>query len=273
MTKIVGVLNVTPNSFSRDGIMNADEALAYAKRLITDGADIIDIGGEATNPGAEPVSLEEEAHRVLPVIEGIMSYCSSTLIHSISLSIDTTKSKVAKEACKLGVKIINDISGGEFDSKIWEVAKQFKVKYIIGHTTARPKLMQQHLTEEPVLDTLTKYFQEKVEKALAFGLTKHQLIIDPCIGFGKGAKQNWVILRNLKVFKQFGVPLMIGVSRKSFIGKLLGSEENPVPPSERENVTSILNFYCIQQGVDFIRTHNVKDAIEARKTYQRLVHR
>ncbi|MBI3334967.1 MAG: dihydropteroate synthase [Candidatus Portnoybacteria bacterium] len=268
MTKIVGILNVTPNSFSGDGILDVSQALARAKEMINEGADIIDIGGEATNPGAEPVSLEEELHRVLPVIEAVMSYCSSTV--SIMLSIDTTKSEVAKEGCKLGVKIINDISGGEFDSKIWEVAREYKVRYIIGHITARPKFMQSNLTKEPILETLKEYFEKKIKKAKEFGLSPDKLIIDPCVGFGKSAKQNWKILQNLNVFKQFGLPLMIGLSRKTFIGKLLGSEENPAPPSERENATSLLNFYCMLQGVDLIRTHNVKNAREARKTCKRL---
>lgn len=251
--------------------MNVDEAVAHAKELIEEGADGIDIGGEATNPGAEPVSLGEELRRVLPVIEAVMPYCSSTLLHPITLSVDTTKSEVARQACELGVEIINDISGGEFDPAIWEVAKQCKVRYIIGHTTARPKLMQSHLTKEPVIDTLKQYFAKKIKQVERFGLKRRQVIIDPCIGFGKSADQNWKILQNINVFKEFGLPIMIGISRKTFIGKLLGSEERPAPPGERENVTSLLNFYCMEQGVDYLRTHKVKNAVEALTTYKRLM--
>ncbi len=247
-----GILNVTPDSFSDGGkYFSLNSAIEHAVKLIEDGADVIDVGGESSRPGAERVSEEEELKRVIPVIEAIKKTKKNVLI-----SIDTTRSKVAHEALKTGAAIVNDISAGLFDSQMWDVVKERNAAYVIMHMQGNPKIMQDNPVYGDVVADIYDFLLNRVDKAKKYGLKN--LIIDPGIGFGKSVSENYEILKRLNEFKGIGQPIMVGVSKKSFLGKSLNLEIN-----EREDATLVAESLSIKNGARFIRTHNVKKAIFA----------
>lgn len=257
---IMGILNATPDSFSDGGLyLNSEDAAAHAINMLNDGADIIDIGGESTRPGAKTVPTDEELNRVLPVIEKIIKDRPDTII-----SIDTTKSKVAEEALKLGAKLINDISGGTFDPEMLITAKKYDAAYVIMHIRGTPENMQNKIDYKDIVKEIYDYLYARIEAAKAAKVSK--LFIDPGIGFGKSVDDNFYLLRRLEDFISLGYPILIGLSRKSFIGKILNLDV-----AERDYPTAILETYAIRNKARVIRTHNVKLAKQAATLLTKLI--
>ena len=251
---IAGIVNVTPDSFSDGGLYSrTTPAVKHALKLLDDGADILDIGGESSRPGAIPVSEKEELGRVIPVIEEIVSKKKDVLI-----SIDTSKSEVAKMALSAGASMVNDISGLTFDSKMAEVVADFNAALILMHIKGTPQDMQKNPSYEDVIDEIYLFLRKQSDFAKSFGITN--IILDPGIGFGKKVCDNFEILDRLGELKGIGFPLMIGLSKKSFIGKLLNLNVN-----ERENSTIAAEMVSMKNGASFIRTHNVKNLYQARE--------
>ncbi|MCF6269760.1 MAG: dihydropteroate synthase [Melioribacteraceae bacterium] len=250
---VMGILNVTPDSFSDGGkYNNINSATEHALEMIEDGADIIDVGGESSRPGAKEVSIDEEIKHTIPTIEKIIKYKPSTVI-----SIDTTKLEVAETALESGAKIINDISGLS-NIKMLEVIKEHSASVVIMHMQGNPRTMQQHPTYKDVVNEVYNYLEMKIKFAKSYGVTS--IIVDPGIGFGKSTNHNYELLRNLTNFQNLETPLLIGVSRKSLIGKSLNLEVD-----ERDIATIILETDAVNKGVKIIRTHNVKNGVQLKK--------
>ncbi len=246
-TYLMGILNVTPDSFSDGGrFFTQTDAVLHAFQMMKDGADIIDIGGESTRPGAEQVSLEEETRRVIPVITKI---CQKS---SVPLSIDTYKSQVALEALKAGANIVNDISGLHFDPKMAQVIAEKNASVVIMHIKGTPKDMQSNPHYDDLIREIYDYLASAVELARKHGI--RQIMIDPGIGFGKTAEHNLELINRLEEFRGIGVPILIGVSRKSFIGKIL---ETPV--EARLEGTAAAVTASILKGADIVRVHDVRE--------------
>ena len=257
---VMGILNVTPDSFSDAGIhFNQVDAVNYALSMLEDGADIIDIGGESTRPGSESVDSDEELKRVLPVISAIKEKYPQAII-----SIDTTKASVAKEAILKGATIVNDISGGTFDPKMIKVVKASDTAFVTMHIKGRPKTMQENPQYADVVSEVYDSLFHQTEIAKKLGINK--IFIDPGIGFGKRIEHNLTLIERLEDFKSLGYPILIGLSRKSFIGKILN-----LPVEERDSSTNVLNALAICHGARVIRTHNVKQAVETCKIINSIV--
>ena len=249
-TLVMGIVNVTPDSFSDGGKYYAPiTAIDFAFKLIDEGADIIDIGGESTRPGADKVSCSEELARVIPVIEGIRSNNNKILI-----SIDTTKSVVAKEAVEAGANIINDVSGLSFDNQMPETIAQLKAPVIIMHMKGNPSDMQENPKYKDVIDEIITYFKEKINIAINSGIEREMIILDPGIGFGKTVEHNFKILSELNRFNNLELPLLIGPSRKSFIGLTLN-----LPPEDRLDGTAATVAVGVNNGARIVRVHDVKN--------------
>ncbi len=253
---VMGILNVTPDSFSDGGKFNrVDAAVKRCEEMLKEGAKIIDVGGESTRPGSEPVPVEEELRRVVPVIEEIRKQLGSDFF----ISVDTYKSRVAEEALKAGADIVNDISGFRFDERMAEVVAEFQCPAVVMHIKGTPKDMQKNPYYEDVMGEILDYFQEVFEKAKEKGVDREQLIVDPGIGFGKRLVDNLCILKKLKELKVLGRPILIGASRKSFIGKITGVEvpEKRLAGSISAAVVGAMN------GAKIVRVHDVKETVEA----------
>ena len=251
---IMGVLNVTPDSFS-DGGQFFDPASAIARGLAMqeDGADILDIGGESTRPGATPVGAEEELRRILPVITGLRA-CSQ-----VPISIDTMKSKVAAAAMAAGADIINDISGLQHDPGMARVAAETGAGLVLMHLRGTPRTMQQQPEYHDVVGEVRERLTMAYDEAVAAGVNPECLAFDPGIGFGKTLEHNLALLRNLPSFRIHDRPVLLGVSRKSFIGRLLGTND----PLAREAPTTALTAWSRQHGVSILRVHAVKENAQA----------
>jgi len=246
----MGILNVTPDSFS-DGGRHFDKAAAIrrAHQMVEEGADIIDIGGESTRPGSEPVPLEEEISRTIPVIEALAKNIK------VPISIDTYKAEVAKRALDAGASIVNDISGLRFDPEMPKVVSQYKVPVVIMHIKGTPKNMQANPQYGALIPEIMDYLRASIMLALKFGIPEDKIIIDPGIGFGKAFEHNLEIIKNLHEFTLLEKPLLVGVSRKAFIGKILGD----APASERLEGTAAAVAISILNGANIIRVHDVKE--------------
>lgn len=249
-THIMGILNITPDSFS-DGGENFDSARAVdrALRMVDEGADIIDVGGESTRPGSDPVSLEEELRRTIPVIRAISGKVT------VPISIDTYKASVAREALDSGASIVNDISGLRFDPEMPEVVAAYKVPVVVMHIKGSPKNMQVNPVYDSLIPEIIGYFRECIDIARQAGIPEDMIILDPGIGFGKTFDHNLQILHRLKEFCVLGRPLLVGPSRKAFIGRVL----NSAPPSERLEGTAAAVTAAILNGAHIIRVHDVKE--------------
>ena len=248
-TYIMGILNITPDSFSDggkyyDGKIDIDRVINDAIQMEKDGADFIDVGGESTRPGAEEVTLYEELSRVLPVISKLKKRLN------IPISIDTYKSSVAEEALKAGVTIVNDISGFNFDPKMPEIVSKYNASCILMHIKGTPKNMQENPEYENVIEEIKNYFISSINTAKEAGIK--QIIIDPGIGFGKTLKHNLMILKHLGEYRSLGYPILLGVSNKSFIDRVY-----PAKTDERLEGTIAANTYAILNGANIIRVHNV----------------
>ncbi len=257
--KVMGIINVTPDSFYEDSRVKIDELLERVNQMIKEGAEIIDVGGESTRPGSDPVPLEEELNRVIPAIKLIKEN------FNIKVSVDTYKAKVAQKALEAGADIVNDISAMMFDPDMVKVVADNKVPVILMHIKGTPKDMQQNPTYEDVVKEIKEYFIERINFAKAQGI--EQVILDPGIGFGKKLEHNLEILRRIKEFKELGYPILIGASRKSMIGMIL----NGLPPSERLEGTLAITAYCALNGVDYIRVHDVKENFRVVKVIEAIM--
>lgn len=245
---IMGIINVTPDSFSDGGeFFSVNTAVRHALKLIDNGADIIDVGGESSRPGAKPISIDEELSRVIPIIVELIKQVPNAII-----SIDTTKSEVAEAAIKVGAQIVNDISGGIFDEKMFSVVSKCDVPIIIMHMQGIPETMQDAPSYKSVVEEVYKYFEDRISIAKEHNIK--EIIIDPGIGFGKRVFENYELLKNINYFKNLNYPILVGLSKKSFLGKALNLNID-----ERENATTIAESFAIQNGANIIRTHNVKN--------------
>jgi dihydropteroate synthase len=245
--QIMGILNVTPDSFSDGGsFVDRQSILAQSKQLIAAGVDIIDVGGESTRPFAKPVSEKEELRRVIPAIQAVRSL-SSTL----PISIDTTKAAVARAALAAKATMLNDISALRYDSEMIQVALEYDCPVIIMHIQGRPGDMQINPHYEDVVAEICAFFQERITWMQEQGIRRERIIIDPGIGFGKTLEHNLMILRNIKAFKNLGQPVLIGHSRKSFFSKLLD-----LAVEERDCPTAVVSALCAWQGADILRVHD-----------------
>ena len=247
-TYLMGILNVTPDSFSDGGEFNSVEtALAQARDMINHGVDIIDIGGESTRPHAIAITIEEEIERVIPVIQQLRQQSS------IPISIDTTKATVAREAIAAGADLVNDISGATFDEEMLSTVAQLDVPIILMHIRGNPKTMQSLTDYQDVVAEVKEFLNERVSKAIACGIKRDKIIIDPGIGFAKKAEQSLALLQRLPELKTLELPILVGVSRKSFMRPILQQDD----PKERIWGTAAACYGAIARGADILRVHDV----------------
>jgi dihydropteroate synthase len=247
--QVMGVLNLTPDSFYDGGrYVTPQVAVERALAMVEEGADIIDIGGESSRPGARPVPPAEELERVIPVIEGIRKRSD------ILLSIDTTKGAVAAEAIEAGVSIVNDISALRFDPEMADVIADRGVFIVLMHMLGTPETMQNDPSYDDPVEEIKAFFAERIETAVSAGIPTEKIIIDPGIGFGKRLSDNLTLLRNLASFNDLGAPILVGLSRKSFLGEILD-----LPAEERLEGTIAANAIAVLNGADIIRVHDVKE--------------
>tara|TARA_B100000900_G_scaffold55532_1_gene41357 strand:+ start:2025 stop:2876 length:852 start_codon:yes stop_codon:yes gene_type:complete len=250
---IMGILNVTPDSFSDGGkYLEKNNAINHALAMIDNGADIIDVGGESTRPFSDPVSLDEEISRVIPVIKGIRKESD------VCISIDTTKSEVATAALDSGASLINDVSAMEVDPLMIDVALKFDCPIIIMHMKGTPKSMQDNPQYESLISDIKDYLQERVDFIVSKGINSKKIVIDPGIGFGKTVENNFEIINNLNHFTKMGFPVMLGASRKSFIGISLD-----LPEEDRLEGSLAANIIGLQNGAKIFRVHDVAETNKA----------
>lgn len=248
----MGIVNVTGNSFYDGGNYLTDSKLLnHVAQLINEGADLIDLGAVSTKPGSFPISEEEEMQTLQPKIAQIVHH-----FPEIALSVDTFRAEVAKMAVQEGVAMINDVSGGTFDAKMLETVAHLRVPYCLTHTPATPDKMQESCHYEHILAEMLQFFGEKLHILKSHGI--NDVLIDPGFGFGKTVEQNWHLLKHLPTFAQLGFPLLVGVSRKSMIYKLLGQS-----PADALNGTTVAHTIALLNGAAILRVHDVKAAKEA----------
>jgi dihydropteroate synthase len=259
LPKVMGILNVTPNSFYDGGKHNEINSIMHqVDKMLSEGADFIDIGAYSSKPSAEFVSEEEEIKRLVPIIKELVDH-----FPSIVLSVDTFRANVAKVAVEHGAGIINDISAGLLDEKMLETVADLKVPYIMMHMRGNPQTMQTLTNYEDIVKEMIFYFSERIQKARSFGIS--DIVIDPGFGFAKTLEQNYEVLHKIELFSMLELPLLAGISRKSMIYKVL---ENS--PQEALNGTSVLNTIALQKGAKILRVHDVKEAVECIKLVSKL---
>jgi dihydropteroate synthase len=267
-TLIMGIVNVTPDSFSDGGLhIDAGKAVAHAERLLDEGATIIDVGGESTRPGAfEPVSEEEERQRVLPVIRDLRRRCSNAVI-----SVDTYKASVARAAVELGAEVVNDVGGFRWDPKMAKTLAELKVGAVLMHSRGRPEEWKSlPPIGDPVL-TVKRDLRQWAEAATLAGIKRDRLVLDPGFGFGKRFEENYPLLAHFGELQQTGFPLLAGVSRKSFIGRMLARDGKDAPVNDRLYGTLAAETALVLKGVHIIRTHDVQRTLEAAKVADAVV--
>lgn len=253
----MGILNVTPDSFSDGGTHNSlNDAVNHAAKLIAEGASIIDIGGESTRPGASDVSIDEELQRVVPVVEAIRQR------FDIWISVDTSKAQVITESANAGASIINDIRSLQEPGAL-EAAAKTGLPVCIMHMQGDPKTMQQSPHYENVVMDVDRFLQENIQRCVDVGIEKNQIILDPGFGFGKNLAHNYQLLAHLSELHHFGLPILAGMSRKSMVGQLLN-----VPPQERVAGSVACAVIAAMQGAQIIRVHDVKETVDAMKVVQ-----
>jgi dihydropteroate synthase len=249
-TYLMGILNITPDSFSDGGqFNNLESALTQAQKMVENGADILDIGGQSTRPGAEEISLEQELSRVIPIIKKLREQLK------IPISIDTTKAEVAEAAIQVGADIINDISGGTFDELMLPTAAKLNVPIILMHIRGTPETMQNLTEYEDLIGEILQFFITQIQIAIDCGIDPNNIIIDPGIGFAKNYRQNLELIQRLAEFKHLNLPILVGVSRKSFIGKILDRSN----PQERVWGTAAACCSAIATGADILRVHDITE--------------
>ncbi|MBI6543749.1 dihydropteroate synthase [Proteus vulgaris] len=255
--QVMGILNVTPDSFSDGGTHNSlNDAVDHAAKLIAEGASIIDIGGESTRPGASDVSIDEELQRVVPVVEAIRQR------FDVWISVDTSKAQVITESANVGASIINDIRSLQEPGAL-EAAAKTGLPVCIMHMQGDPKTMQQSPHYENVMMDVDRFLQENIQRCVDAGIEKNQIILDPGFGFGKNLAHNYQLLAHLSELHHFGLPILAGMSRKSMVGQLLN-----VPPQERVAGSVACAVIAAMQGAQIIRVHDVKETVDAMKIVQ-----
>jgi len=256
---VMGIVNITPDSFSDGGnFFDSSKAVQHALELVEQGAEILDIGGESTRPGANPVSEKEELRRVIPVIEKLAAKIK------IPLSIDTMKPAVARAALEAGASIVNDVGANRSDVEMWQIVSEFRAGYICMHA---PPVFHKLQKQKNILLEVRKFFRGRFEKLRASGILPEQIVFDPGIGFGKTLGQNLQLLAGLRSFKKLKRPLLIGVSRKSFIGKLLGANVNERLPAS----LACASLAVVGGGVQIVRAHDVAETVRAVRMTEAIV--
>jgi dihydropteroate synthase len=262
-TYVMGIINITPDSFSEDGLYGEnyiDNAIGLATLMVEWGVDIVDIGGESTRPNSEPVPYEEERKRVIPVLKRLIKEID------VPISVDTYKPEIAKEALHIGAHMINDVMALRYDKEMVEIVSKYNVPVVLMHSIdgRGGKPPHENYYKDVVLDIID-YFKERINFSIENGVKRENIILDPGIGFGKGLKENLEIIKNINVFKNLGYPILIGPSRKSFIGEILS-----LPTYERVEGTIAASLKAVENGVDILRVHDVKEVKRALKVYDLL---
>jgi dihydropteroate synthase len=264
--RLMGIVNVTPDSFSDGGRWDTtDAAVAHGRELLAEGADLLDIGGESTRPGATRPLLAEELDRVVPVIEQLAAA-------GAVVSVDTMRCEVAEAACRAGARVVNDVSGGLADPDILRVAATYDVTYVAMHWRAHSDHMQELAVYDGpggVVGGVRRELEQRMEAALAAGIPEHRLVLDPGLGFAKTATQNWQLLQGLDEIAALGRPLLVGSSRKSFLGSLLRDDRGPRPVGEREHANVALTTLLAARGVWGLRVHEVRASMDALRVVSR----
>ncbi len=255
------IVNVTPDSFSDGGQFSTTEtALVHARSLVTNGADVLDIGGESTRPGSRPVSIQEEIDRVAPVVETLAKEIN------IPISVDTSKAEVAQTCVSLGAEIINDVTGFRGDPQMISVAAKTNAGLVVMHMLGTPRTMQQSPEYDDVVTDIRDFFAERVQKLVASGISRERIVIDPGIGFGKTLAHNLGLVRRLFSFRELGLPILLGVSRKSFLAKVLHRETH-------ERLAGSLAVACFamsRNAVDVLRVHDVAETCDVVRMWRTL---
>jgi dihydropteroate synthase len=253
-TLVMGIVNVTPDSFSDGGMFDdAESAVKHGLQLLQEGADVLDVGGESTRPGSEPVGEDEELARVLPVVEGLRREAPEAL-----LSVDTRKATIAGEALAAGADVVNDIGAGA-DVDMFGVVASTGVGMVLMHMQGEPKTMQSEPRYEDVVGEVRSFLAARLDSAVAAGIGRDRLCIDPGIGFGKNLEHNLALLRSMGSFRELGVPVLVGVSRKRFVGELSRADD----PTQRLEGSMAAAVWCASQGVDMVRVHDVGPTVRA----------
>lgn len=257
--KVMGILNVTPNSFYDGGKHKEINSIIHqVDKMLSEGADFIDIGAYSSKPSAEFVSEEEEIKRLVPIVKSLVE-----TFPNIILSVDTFRAQVAKASVEHGVAMVNDIAAGLLDDKMLETVAELKVPYIMMHMRGNPQTMQSLTDYNDIVKEMIFYFSERIQKARSFGIS--DIVIDPGFGFAKTLEQNYKVLHKMELFEMLELPILVGVSRKSMIYKVLESS-----PQEALNGTSVLNTIALQKGAKILRVHDVKEAVECIKLVSKL---
>ena len=257
--KVMGILNVTPNSFYDGGKHKEINSIIHqVNKMLSEGADFIDIGAYSSKPSAEFVSEEEEIKRLVPIVKSLVE-----TFPNIVLSVDTFRAQVAKASVENGVAMVNDIAAGLLDDKMLETVAELKVPYIMMHMRGNPQTMQSLTDYKDIVKEMIFYFSERIQKARSFGIS--DIVIDPGFGFAKTLEQNYEVLHKMELFEILELPILVGVSRKSMIYKVLESS-----PQEALNGTSVLNTIALQKGAKILRVHDVKEAVECIKLVSKL---
>ena len=260
-TLLMGILNVTPDSFSDGGrFLDPETAVEHGLRMVEEGADVLDIGGESTRPGSEPVSVQEEIDRVCPIIESLAPQTD------VPISIDTYKAEVAQAACRVGAKIVNDISGLHFDPKIVNVVLKYGAGLVLMHIKGTPRDMQTDPTYENLFSEIILYLKEGMDRAVEAGVLRSSIVLDPGIGFGKNLEHNLALIGNLERLTIVRRPILMGVSRKSFIGKLTDAKVDDRLPGTAAAVAA-----CILNGAGIMRVHDVKEMVQVARITDAIV--
>lgn len=256
-TLVMGVLNVTPDSFSDGGRFNDPKiATNHALQMVRDGADIIDIGGESTRPGSDRISVQEELDRVLPVVSALAD-------SGIAISIDTMRTEVARAAVEAGACMVNDVSGGKADPEMLGFVATLDTPYILMHWRGPSNVMNTLTDYKDVVVDVAAEISQQVDVAVMAGIARERIAIDPGIGFAKTVDQNWPILKHLDVLEELGLPILMGASRKKFLGELLGSDGVPRDSDERESATTAISTLMAARGLWAVRVHDVKSSSDA----------
>ncbi|MGJ3508971.1 dihydropteroate synthase [Enemella sp. A6] len=265
-TLVMGIINVTPDSFSDGGSWpDAESAIAHGRQLLAEGADLLDVGGESTRPGAARPTQGEELARVIPVIRALAEA-------GAVVSVDTMRSEVARQAVEAGAKIVNDVSGGLADPKMYRVVAEAGAGYVLMHWRGHSATMQHadHLHYDDVVADVCAELGQRVAEALAAGIDPSRLVVDPGFGFSKTADHNWELLRGIDAVQRLGHPVLVGVSRKSFLGARLSSGGVARPPGELDDATAAISAWCAERGIWAVRTHTVAAHLDAARVMREL---
>jgi dihydropteroate synthase len=261
-TLVMGIVNVTPDSFADGGMyLTTDDAVRHGARLVDEGADVLDVGGESTRPGAEPVDIDEELHRVIPVIEGLTEVQQTTPI-----SIDTRKPEVARAALEAGARIVNDVTAGR-DRAMLEAVADTGAGIVLMHMLGEPQTMQDDPRYDDVVAEVHEFLRERIEAAVFAGIAEERVCVDPGIGFGKNVEHNLALLRSVSALRLLGAAVMVGASRKRFIGVLTGAED----PADRLEGSLAAAVLAASLGADVVRVHDVAPTVRALRVADAIV--